>query len=57
MKISAEKILDRRWQQNATDFECRMWAAISGGVSVETRKNREALEAKRLEYLKSKGAK
>jgi len=56
MKISEEQILDRRWRQNATEFERRVWDAICGGVDVETRKNREALEAKRLEYLKSKGA-
>ena len=55
MKVSAEKKLDSRWRQNATEFERKMWDAISSGVDVETRKNREALEQKRLAYLKSKG--
>lgn len=54
MKISAEKKLDSRWRQNATEFERKMWDAISSGVDVETRKNREALEAKRLAYLERK---
>ena len=53
--MSAEQKLDSRWRQNAIEFERRVWDAICGGVDVETRKNREALEAKRLEYLKSKG--
>lgn len=55
MKVSAEKKLDSRWRQNASKFERQMWDAICNGVSVETRKNRAALEAKRLAYLKSKG--
>ena len=55
MSVTAEKKLDSRWRQNATEFEREMWDAICNGVSVETRKNREALEAKRLAYLKSKG--
>jgi len=54
--MSAEQKLDSRWRQNATGFERRMWDVICGGVSVETRKKREALEEKRLAYLKSKGA-
>lgn len=55
MKVRAEKKLDFQWRQNASEFEQKMWNAISSGVDVETRKNREALEAKRLAYLKSKG--
>lgn len=53
--MSAEQKLDSRWRQNATEFERKMWDAICNGVSVETRKNREALEQKRLAYLKPKG--
>ena len=51
MSVTAEKKLDSRWLQNATELERKMWDAICNGVSVETRKNREALEAKRLAYL------
>ena len=54
MSVTAEKKLDSRWRQNATEFEREMWDAICNGVSVETRKNREALEAKRLAYLERK---
>lgn len=54
MSVTAEKKLDSRWRQNATEFERKMWDAICNGVSVETRKNREALEAKRLAYLERK---
>ena len=54
MSVTAEKKLDSRWRQNASKFERQMWDAISSGVDVETRKNREALEAKRLAYLERK---
>ena len=54
--MSTEKKLDFLWRQNATEFERKMWDAICNGVDVETRKNREALELKRLAYLKSKEA-
>ena len=48
--MSAEKKLDVRWKQHATPFEVKMWEAIANGVSVETRKGREAAEAVRLAY-------
>jgi len=49
--MSAEKKLEVRWKQHATPFEVAMWEAICGGVSLEVRKEREALEQKRLAYL------
>ena len=48
--MNAEKKLDVRWRQNATAFEVAMWQALCNGVSVEVRKDREALEQKRLAY-------
>jgi len=53
--MSAEKKLDARWKQHATPFEVAMWEAVCAGVSVETRKGREAAEAVRLAYEAKKG--
>jgi hypothetical protein len=52
--MNAEKKLDVRWRQRATPFEVAMWEALCNGVSVETRKGREAAEAVRLAYEANK---
>jgi len=52
---SAEKKLNVRWKQHADAIEVAMWEAICNGVTVETRKGREAAEAVRLAYEAKKG--